>query len=211
MMAKKEEETGARSRLEEARAALKSHPSKAMLLSDFLEKFEKTSRLSKDERLRIIDQARLLLEMNYVHLPLKRAMHAIDPIQRLKLLRFRLSEMKEDELPAEMAFHRRILEIFASTRDLHTLYSLPAPFRNRVAYLPYLIEQYFEGGNKGDRVEKFMVSRVVTEFYQSIRDAGAVPARGRPAPASLQPKREIWLQISCRFSERRLAAQLGVA
>jgi hypothetical protein len=171
MMAKKNAETGARSRLEEAKAALKAHSSKPMLLSDFLQKFESTSRLSKEERLRIIDQALLLLEMNYVHLPLKRAMHAIDPIQRLKLLKFRLSEMKEDELIPEIAFHRRILEIFASTRDLHTLYLLPAPFKNRVAYLPYLIEQYFEGGNKGERVEKFMVSRVVTEFYPSVPNA----------------------------------------
>lgn len=172
MMAKKEEETGARARLEEAEAGLRGHPTGAMLLSDFLETFEKSSRLSKEERLRIIDQALLLLEMNYVHLPLKRAMHAIDPIQRLKLLKFRLSEIKEDELPPEMAFHRNILEIFASTRDLHTLYLLPAPFRDRVAYLPFLIEQYFEGGNKGERVEKFMISRVVTEFYQSVSNAG---------------------------------------
>ncbi len=172
-MAEKIEETGARARLEEAEGALRRrHFSGVMLLSEFLESFEKSSRLSKEERLRIIEQALLLLEMNYVHLPLKRAMHAIDPIQRLKLLKFRLSEMKENELPPEMVFHRRILEIFASTRDLHTLYLLPEPFRDRVAYLPFLIEQYFEGDNKGERVEKFMVSRVVTEFYQSVPNAG---------------------------------------
>jgi hypothetical protein len=171
-MSDKEEKTGARARLEEAEVALKRHPTKLTRLSDFLDSFEKTSRLTKEDRLRIIEQALLLLEMNYVHLPLKRAMHAIDPIQRLKLLKFRLTEMEESELPPEIVFHRRILEVFASTRDLHTLYLLPAPFRDRVAYLPFLIEQYFEGGNKGERVERFMVSRTVTEFYQSIQSPG---------------------------------------
>ena len=171
-MSDKEEKTGARAKLDEAQIALERHPSKVNRLSEFLDSYEKTSRLTKEERLRIVDQALLLLEMNYVHLPLKRAMHAIDPIQRLKLLKFRMSEMKDNELPPEIVFHRRILEIFASTRDLHTLYLLPAPFRDRVAYLPFLIEQYFETGNRGERIEKFMISRIVTEFYQSIRSPG---------------------------------------
>jgi len=122
--------------------------------------------------LRIVEQALLLLNMNYVHLPLKRAMHAVDPIQRLKLLRFRLLEMKDSELPNEMHFHQRMMEIFASTRDLHTMYLLPAPLKDHVAYLPFLIEQYFERNKKGERVEKFMVSRVVKEFYESIPNAG---------------------------------------
>ena len=110
--------------------------------------------------------------MNYVHLPLKRALHAVDPIQRLKLLRFRLLEMKDSELPSEMQFHQRMMEIFASTRDLHTMYLLPAPFLNHVAYLPFLIEQYFEGDNKRKRVEKFMVSRVAKAFFESIPNPG---------------------------------------
>lgn len=84
----------------------------------------------------------------------------------------RLLEMKEGELPSEMQFHQRMMEIFASTRDLHTMYLLPAPFKDHVAYLPFLIEQYFEGSRKGGRVGKFMVSRVVKEFYQSIPNAG---------------------------------------
>ena len=42
--------------------------------------------LSTEERRRIVDQAKLLIEQLYVHLPLKRAMHAVDPVQRLKLL-----------------------------------------------------------------------------------------------------------------------------
>ena len=39
-----------------------------------------------EQSMRIVEQALLLMEMNYVHLPMKRAIHAIDPIQQLKEL-----------------------------------------------------------------------------------------------------------------------------
>jgi hypothetical protein len=165
-------EIGARARLKEVAEAASRQPAATLRLSSFLKGSERKGRLSRRDRLRIVEQALLLLNMNYVHLPLKRAMHAVDPIQRLKLLRFRLLEMKDSDLPGEMQFHQRMLEIFASTRDLHTMYLLPAPFKDHVAYLPFLIEQYFERNKKGERVEKFMVSRVVKEFCQSIPDAG---------------------------------------
>ena len=169
-MAQTDNEIGVRGRLEKAAGALQSQS--AVRLATFLKANERKGRLSKKDRLRIVEQALLLLNMNYVHLPLKRAMHAVDPIQRLKLLRFRLLEMKESELPSEVTFHKRIMEIFASNRDLHTLYLLPEPFRYQVAYLPFLIEQYFERNRKGAREEKFLLSRVVEEFYKSIPSAG---------------------------------------
>ena len=166
------EAIGARATLKHAEDAIGNKPDVVMRLSSFLKTFEKKGRLSRKDRLRIVEQALLLLNMNYVHLPLKRAMHAVDPIQRLKLLSFRLMEMKDNELPSEMQFHQRMIEIFASTRDLHTMYLLPAPFMNTVAYLPFLIEQYFEENSKGKRVEKFIVSRVAKVFYESIPNPG---------------------------------------
>ena len=171
-MSEQEIEVGAKLRLNQAEQSLRNGSSSPALLSDFLKRCERKRGLSKKERLRIVEQALLLLEMNYVHLPLKRAMHAIDPLQRLKLYKFRLLEMKESELPSEMQFHERMLDIFASTRDLHTMYLLPEPFRGRVAYLPFLVEQYFERDKKGRRVEKFAVSRVVEEFYESMKNPG---------------------------------------
>ena len=163
---------GARLKLAAAEEATKRRPASTIRLSEFLKLSARKGRISRRERLRIVEQALLLLNMNYVHLPLKRAMHAVDPIQRLKLLRFRLMGMKDGELPNEMLFHQRMLEIFASTRDLHTMYLLPAPFKDHIAYLPFLIEQYFESAKKGGRVEKFMVSRVAEYFHRSIPDAG---------------------------------------
>lgn len=162
-----DKETGARAKLVEAEKAATVMP-----LSKFLKSVEKRGGLSKKDRLRIVDQALLLFEMNYVHLPLKRAMHAVDPIQRLKLLKFRLLETKENEMQSTAQFHKRMLEVFTSTRDLHTLYLLPAPFRDRVAFLPFLIEQYFQPDEKGARTEKFTVSRIADEFFQTIPSPG---------------------------------------
>ena len=139
--------------------------SKSKTLSEFMRSQDAGQRLSKSERLSIIERALILMDMSYVHLPLKRAMHAVDPIQRLKLMKFSYSEMNEHEMTSEMVFHQRLLEIFTSARDIHTMYLLPAPFDEMVAYLPFLIEGYFEGHK-----QKFMVSRVVDAYYDPLRD-----------------------------------------
>jgi hypothetical protein len=152
-----DKETGKRATLQQIELARGVMP-----LAKFLRRVQSRSNLSRRERLRIVDQSILLLEMNYVHLPLKRAMHAIDPIQRLKLLKFRI-ETTGRELYSGMQFHQRMLEIFASLRDLHTLYLLPVPFKSHTAFLPFLIEQYFEKrGNR--RADRFLITRVVDEF-----------------------------------------------
>ncbi len=122
-------------------------------LDTFLRSSERRARLSRQERLRIVEQALVLMEMNYVHLPMKRAIHAIDPIQQLKLLKFQLAEGNV-VLESTIDFHRRLLSIFGSTRDLHTLYLLPEPYRSCTAYLPFLVEQCFERG-----AERFIVTR----------------------------------------------------
>jgi len=162
-----EKEIGARAMLKKVEGTVKTMP-----LSKFLKSIDPKCRLSKRDRLRIVDQALLLLEMNYVHLPLKRAMHAIDPIQRLKLLKFRLMESEEGELQSGMQFHKRMLEIFASSRDLHTMYLLPTPFKDQVAFLPFLVEQYFDTTSSGERTEKLLVSRVVAEHIQCTPNPG---------------------------------------
>jgi hypothetical protein len=48
------------------------------MLSAFL---ERTDDLNLEERQLAVNQALVLLEGVYVHLPLKRAMHAVDPAQ----------------------------------------------------------------------------------------------------------------------------------
>ncbi len=102
--------------------------------------------LTLDDRKRIVDQALVLLVDNYVHLPLKRAMYAVDPVQRLRLLRQRLDETTPEAMPPEMEFHTEITDIFNSLRDLHTGYRLPRPFGDKVAWLPFLVEQIHHHG-----------------------------------------------------------------
>jgi C-terminal processing protease CtpA/Prc len=92
--------------------------------------------LTPQQRRQLVDQARVLVEDLYVHLPLKQAMHAVDPVQRLRLLAYRLDGLSDRE------FHAELLGIFVSLRDLHTNYLLPSPYAGRVAFLGVLVEPY---------------------------------------------------------------------
>jgi hypothetical protein len=112
--------------------------------------------LSPTQRELLVDQALVLIEQLYVHLPLKRAMHAVDPLQRLKLLRHRSASLSEP------AFHAELVSIFNGLRDLHTNYILPDPLRTRTAYLPFRIEELFQGQER---------RYIVTEVKPGTEDA----------------------------------------
>src|SRR5258708_32864044 len=101
-------------------------------LADFI---SNTGQLTRQDRLTIVDQALIMIDQAYVHLPLKRAMHAIEPVQHLRLVKQRLDSF------TERAFHNEMILIFLHLRDLHTNYILPEPFRSRVAFLPFHIEE----------------------------------------------------------------------
>jgi C-terminal processing protease CtpA/Prc len=118
-------------------------------LGDFLRKAARM-RLSGTEKILLVDQAFMLLESFYVNLPLKRVMYAIDPLQRLRLLRRRLAKDMSD-----LEFHAEMTDIFASLHDLHTGYLLPEPFRSASAALPFAVEAFFERGKR-----KYLVSKV---------------------------------------------------
>ena len=116
-------------------------------------------RLTKLDRLRIVEQALVLMESNYVHLPLKEAMHATSPIQNLRLLEDQIQNTPASEMPDEQVFHRTMISIFMSVRDLHTNYLLPNPYNRMTAFVPFLIEDYFEDGQR-----RYIVSHVMTGF-----------------------------------------------
>ncbi|MFN2225829.1 MAG: S41 family peptidase, partial [Anaerolineae bacterium] len=118
-------------------------------------------RLSLEDRRGIVEQALVLLERIYVHLPLKRAMHAIDPVQRLRLLKYHLEEEDEEDLPSELAFHNELTEIFTSTRDLHTNYLLPRPYRDKTAFLPFMVEEYYDEEGR----PHYLVSKIVGQGW----------------------------------------------
>ncbi|HEX6358535.1 S41 family peptidase [Actinophytocola sp.] len=111
--------------------------------------------LTTEDRLLLLTQAEVLIRDVYVHLPLKRAMHAIDPVQRLRLLRARTDELDD------LAFHAELRDIFNDLRDLHTSYGLPEPYRG-IAFLGILVEQFEEGGQPRWLVSK-VAEHIVTE------------------------------------------------
>jgi len=113
-----------------------------------------------EERKSVVDQALLIMEQNYVHLPYKRAMYGIDPVQRLRLLRYQLDQLEGQPLPPDIEFHAELTRIFHSLRDLHTTYRLPYPFREVVAWLPFLVEEYWEPESSQRR---YVISKVVGE------------------------------------------------
>ncbi|WP_223167733.1 S41 family peptidase [Nonomuraea sp. SYSU D8015] len=137
-----------------------TQPSGSMAKSVELRDFLRTAgTLTLADRRTLVQQALVLVEQNYVHLPLKVAMHAINPVQRLRLLGLRLSRQTEATMDPEWRFHAELSEIFHSVRDLHTNYLLPQPFSGKIAYLPYQIEEYYDG-----EVRHYVVTRVVAGF-----------------------------------------------
>ena len=107
----------------------------------------------------IVEQATLLIEQNYAHLPLKVAMHAVNPVQKLRLLAARLDRQTKETMGAEPAFHAEMAAIFHSLRDLHTNYLLPLPFAGKIAYLPFLVEEF-----QASDGPKFVVSHLMQGF-----------------------------------------------
>ncbi|NET06923.1 MAG: peptidase S41 [Symploca sp. SIO2B6] len=117
----------------------------------------------REEREIIVEQALLLIDEVYVNLPLKRARNAIDPVQRLKLLKYRLADMDE------LSFQKEMLSTFMELRDLHTMYTPPAPYSGMWFELPFLIEEFYEGNER-----QYMVSHLNGEFENSSFKRGVI-------------------------------------
>jgi len=119
--------------------------------------------LNDSEREILVDQALILIGDIYVHLPLKRAMHAVEPIQRLKLLKYRNSKLDE------RTFHDQMISIFMSLRDIHTRYLLPDPYNKLRVFLPFFIEEFYKEGEK-----QFIVSKVSPDFSHATFKPGVL-------------------------------------
>lgn len=124
-------------------------------LPEFLETTS-AGTLTIAERQRIVEQALLILEQNYAHLPLKVARYAVNPLQRLRLLLAKQGRAGEPE--PEWRFHADLLAVFQSVRDLHTRYLLPPPFRRAGAFVPFLLKEFTENGRR-----RYLVARHTTD------------------------------------------------
>lgn len=116
-----------------------------------------------DDKRRLVETALELVEKLYVHLPLKRSMYAVNPLQRLRLLVRHLSAGDQPPM-SDRDFYNELLGIFAQLRDLHTAFVLPEPLRSTTAYLPFRVEACVA---RGRRI--YVVSQVMDE---GRRDGG---------------------------------------
>lgn len=162
----------------------------SVALDDFLtEAAQKELPLSA--RYTLVAQARVVLEDLYVHLPLKRAMHAIDPVQRLTLLERRMEEL------SDLQFHAELAAVFRSLRDLHTVYQLPDPFRGHVATLGFLIEGYDDHGEP-----RYLVTRLDPSLEHAGFRAGVELVRWNGAPIERAVERNAELQAGSNRDAR---------
>lgn len=123
-----------------------------------------TAELSQDEMRITVQQALTLFDDLYAHLPLKKAMHAVDPVQRLMVMMQRLPEIGN-----ENEFHRQMIGTFMSVQDLHTNYLLPNPYSSATAFLPFMIDEYFdESGAPRYPVTKMMSQAVQKPFEPGV-------------------------------------------
>ncbi len=107
------------------------------------------------DKLNVIDQAIRVLEMAYVHLAQKTALYAANPVLRLQVIKQELlAGLYRND--GELDFHERIIDVFNSIRDLHTMYQLPIPYKDKVAFLPFFVEQYHDAEGP-----QFIVSKLL--------------------------------------------------
>lgn len=137
----------------DTRAAVENRIGQRVKLANFR---STVTPLTPDEREQLIGQALEILEKVYAHLPLKRALHANDPIQSLRLLRLRQAGLDE------RAFQSAMMDVFLGLRDLHTNYVLPSGYRQKFAFLPFRVEEFYEPGGVAQPapVRKYVVSWV---------------------------------------------------
>ena len=125
-----------------------SNGPKFYLKSDFREFYKElllSKNLSLSDRLRLLDELSFCLDTFYVHLDLKREQTAYNPIQAL--INIRANHLKK----CDYDFHRYILRAMRGFDDIHTMYTLPYPYDEYAAALPFLVESYYDDKEKVDR------------------------------------------------------------
>ncbi len=128
--------------------------------------WEPSERLRPQQMQRISEQALALLDGYYVHLPIKQRLYGAEPLTRLRVLRDRLDDLQP---MADEEFHAELTAIFTSLRDRHTIYILPAPYREWIAFLPVLIERVVDDG-----VTRYLVTKVYEPIAEKAFDGEPV-------------------------------------
>lgn len=160
------------------------------VLDDFAEP------MSLVERYQIVAQCEMMINELYSHLPLKRAMFAVDPVQELALVRQGLDSYEDD-----ITLFRDIVEIFTRLHDLHTLFELPNPWRQMTAFLPFSIAEFWEDGVRG-----YCVNRIAPDQITDTFRPGVILTHWNGTPIA----RHVWA-VGARSNGANPAAQIAQA
>ena len=117
---------------------------------------ETEPRLNPAEMRDVVGRALATLQGLYVHLDLKRARRGVDPLNQLRMFKDRITELEPRD---SRAFHDTMLSIFKSLGDVHTAYRLPEPYISAIAFLPFLMNVYFDKDNR----RRYLVTHVLTD------------------------------------------------
>jgi hypothetical protein len=159
-------------------------------LTDFLQSADDPQKnpniLTAPEQALILDQAEALLGNIYPHLPFKpadfpKADPPVDPLGDIQKLRARMQA--SGGALAELDFHCATLKIFASVRDPHTTYTLPAFYQGAVAFLPFRLGFYIDETGKA----RYHITAVMQGFVHPTFMPGSelLPSPGGPDLAVL--------------------------
>src|SRR5579863_6300407 len=97
-------------------------------------------RTSPGDRQALVDQATLMFDHLYPHMPFKAELYQLThPSDYL-----RAKVQPAVETLSETDFHAQMIAAFSLVRDAHTLYGLPSPYRGAVAFLPFEIRPYLD-------------------------------------------------------------------
>jgi hypothetical protein len=132
-------------------------------IPEFLQQ-ARTVKLERADKEILVEQAALLIDQFYAHLPFKRARYAADPVQSLRLIHGELDRLADD-----LAFHGRMIKTFMHLRDAHTFYGLPVPYKGSFALLPFRIECYYDEAGR----RRYVVTDILEGFDHPFFRAGA--------------------------------------
>jgi hypothetical protein len=159
-------------------------------IPQFLEHAE-SMQLSHRDKETLVDQATLLIEHFYAHLPFKRARYATEPVQRFRLIHAQLDQLTDSQ------FHELMLQAFLRLRDAHTFYGLPLPYRGSFALLPFRMDCYQEKGRK-----RFIVTNVLPGFEHSRFGVGSEITLWQGMPVERAIEREAEQEPGCNPASR---------
>lgn len=105
-------------------------------LADFLKNAE-AQPLQPDEKETILQEAAFLIGQLYPHLPFKQQLYSSRPLQMLEATQ---------TAKGELDWHANVIFSLSSVLDAHTLYGLPSPYLDAVAFLPFALQVYWDRG-----------------------------------------------------------------